>query len=182
EYTCVCDEGWTGATCDEPDGPVVYDCVNNNPCTPENAVNGDFLFTAADPAQYVQCTEWGQCFEMDCAEGALWDQEALECVPNVPATCPCADMQYWIDAWSLTPIACNTYENWGSATLQVNVPDANSDYGFGGLYVADFNGFVCGYEVFPVGESTVLDADEFATCRADLVAFAANNNVACVSY
>jgi hypothetical protein len=27
----------------------------------------------------VQCSEWGQCYEMSCAPGLVWDDDAYTC-------------------------------------------------------------------------------------------------------
>ena len=50
-----------------------YNCDDNNPCTPENAAAGEFYFPHEDPTKFVQCSEWGQCYVMDCGPGTEWN-------------------------------------------------------------------------------------------------------------
>jgi hypothetical protein len=56
-----------------------YDCEKNSPCTKENAAKGNFYFPAASVSQFVQCSEWGQCFIMDCPPGLKWNVQVLNC-------------------------------------------------------------------------------------------------------
>jgi Dictyostelium (slime mold) repeat/EGF-like domain len=78
-YSCSCQPGWTGTNCDIPETPT-YNCGDRNPCTPENAANGLFYFSAEAPSQFVQCSEFGQCYVMNCPPGLVWDQDAVTCV------------------------------------------------------------------------------------------------------
>lgn len=82
-YTCECDTGYSGTHCEIPP-PSVYNCTTNNPCTPENAAAGLFYFAAELPTQYVQCTEWGQCYVFPCSPGLVWNQSLLTCVEAGP--------------------------------------------------------------------------------------------------
>ena len=69
-----------------------YKCEDNNPCTPENAVQGKFHFPHSDPSKFVQCSEHGKCFVKDCPAGLVWDVVANTCnypsgrCSNCPAT------------------------------------------------------------------------------------------------
>jgi len=78
-YSCSCLPGWTGTNCDT-ETPQAYDCETNNPCTPENAAMGLFYFPAADPATFLQCSEFGQCYVLPCPPGLVWSQPLLTCV------------------------------------------------------------------------------------------------------
>ena len=61
-------------------GPEVgYDCDDYNPCTPENAAEGKFYFPHKDPTKYVQCSEHGQCYVMNCSSGLIWDSAINSC-------------------------------------------------------------------------------------------------------
>jgi hypothetical protein len=77
-YTCLCIPGWTGTNCDVP-AQQTYNCADRNPCTEENAIAGLFYFPADDPAEYIQCTEWGACLEQTCPPGLVWDVAANTC-------------------------------------------------------------------------------------------------------
>ncbi len=70
----------TGGVCAGTAGPTCSTCTENNPCTPENIENELFYHTHCDPTMFVQCDQWGGCFEMPCALGTVWDQEAYTCV------------------------------------------------------------------------------------------------------
>lgn len=80
-YECQCEPGWSGTNCEEST-PAGYDCVNNNPCTEENAMQGQFYFQHTDPAKFVQCSEFQQCFVMSCFGGTTWNQQLLTCDGN----------------------------------------------------------------------------------------------------
>ena len=58
---------------------VGYDCDVYNPCTPENAAEGKFYFPHKDPTKYVQCSEHGQCYVMNCSSGLVWDSAINSC-------------------------------------------------------------------------------------------------------
>lgn len=77
-YTCQCDAGWNGTNCDQQ-AVTSYNCSDRNPCTPENAANGQFFFPADDPNQFIQCSEFQQCYVMSCPPGLVWDTVALTC-------------------------------------------------------------------------------------------------------
>ncbi len=58
-----------------------YDCIHNNPCTPENAAANKFYFTHDDPALFVQCSEHGAtCYVRPCANETIWNQDNQTCV------------------------------------------------------------------------------------------------------
>lgn len=79
-YLCACDPGWSGTNCDIADPPSGYDCNTNNPCTEENLAAGLFYFpSSADPNQFIQCAEWGQCYVMSCPPGLVWLADMLTC-------------------------------------------------------------------------------------------------------
>ena len=62
-----------------------YDCNEFNPCTPENAAAGQFYFPNTDPAKFVQCSEQGRCWIMNCPNGLVWDVVDTTCnYPEVP--------------------------------------------------------------------------------------------------
>ena len=67
----------TSSTSVEPE--VGYDCDDYNPCTPENAAEGKFYFPHKDPTKYVQCSEHGQCYVMNCSSGLIWDSAINSC-------------------------------------------------------------------------------------------------------
>lgn len=77
-YTCDCLPGYSGSNCEIED-PQGYSCVENNPCDPLE-VPGQFFYPHTDETMFVQCSEFGQCFEMTCPPGTVWDQDALTCV------------------------------------------------------------------------------------------------------
>jgi len=104
-WECICNSGYGGATCEEkpsvppkkttkppsntkpppvkttkPPNSGVYNCDDNNPCTPENAEKGQFYFPHEDPTEFVQCSEWGQCHIMSCGPGTVWNPDILNCV------------------------------------------------------------------------------------------------------
>ena len=56
-----------------------YNCQEKNPCTPENIAAGKFYHPHEDKTKFVQCDQWGGCFEMPCGPGTEWDQDALTC-------------------------------------------------------------------------------------------------------
>ena len=56
-----------------------YNCGNNNPCNPLHT-SGLFYYTHENPHKFVQCSQWGQCYEKPCAPGTRWKQAALTCV------------------------------------------------------------------------------------------------------
>lgn len=60
--------------------PACHTCTENNPCTPENIANENFYHTHCEPTMFVQCDAFGGCFEMPCAPGTVWDQDAYTCV------------------------------------------------------------------------------------------------------
>jgi hypothetical protein len=77
------DPGTTGEVC--TDGvcapPVTcFTCAENSPCTPDNIANELFFHPHCEPTKFVQCDQWGGCFEMPCAPGTVWDQSALSCI------------------------------------------------------------------------------------------------------
>ena len=75
----------TSSTTVEPDDG--NDCDDYNPCTPENAAEGKFYFPHKDPTKYVQCSEHGQCYVMNCSSGLVWDAVANTCnYPAVPSS------------------------------------------------------------------------------------------------
>lgn len=79
-YQCECLPGWTGTTCDVPAEPTGYDCADNNPCTAENSNAGLFYFPASSsPSQFIQCSEWGECYTMSCPGGLVWNHDILSC-------------------------------------------------------------------------------------------------------
>ncbi|KIG16340.1 Multiple EGF-like-domain protein 3 precursor [Enhygromyxa salina] len=156
DYECLCAPGWTGDNCE-----IDVDNCENYPCA------------------YGICVDGLDAYECVCDPG--WTGTECDQPEVVPATCPCADMQYWIDAWSVTPNYCATYESMGEATLEVNIPDENGGYGTGGLYASDYDGFACGFEVFPhvAEDKLVINEAEFTACKADLLAWTNGANVVC---
>ena len=54
---------------------AIITCARSNPCTPENAAAGEFYFPHEDPTKFVQCSEWGQCYIMDCGPGTEWNPD-----------------------------------------------------------------------------------------------------------
>ena len=77
-YACSCYPGWTGTDCDVQEVST-YNCVDRNPCTPENIAAGLFYFPADSPEQFIQCSEYGQCYIMPCPPGLVWNQDQLTC-------------------------------------------------------------------------------------------------------
>lgn len=76
-YTCACQPGWDGATC----GTAGYSCSGtNNPCTSANIEAGLFFFPNANPANYVECSWFGDCYVQTCDPGAVWNQDVLMCL------------------------------------------------------------------------------------------------------
>ncbi|ESN97757.1 hypothetical protein HELRODRAFT_177819 [Helobdella robusta] len=57
-----------------------YSCVKNNPCTEENASKRKFYFPHDDPSKFVQCSQWGQCFEMSCPASLIWHATYNTCI------------------------------------------------------------------------------------------------------
>jgi len=56
-------------------------CSENNPCPPDQVIlEQQFYFTHCDKFKFVQCSQWGSCYEMPCAPGTEWSQEVLTCV------------------------------------------------------------------------------------------------------
>ena len=51
----------------------------SNPCTPENAADGEFYFPHHDSDKFVQCSEWGQCYIMQCPPGTNWNPAVTNC-------------------------------------------------------------------------------------------------------
>ena len=62
--------------------PAGYDCVNNNPCTPDNIAQERFYHQHSDPKKFVQCDQWGQCFVMNCGTNTEWSQQDQTCVKS----------------------------------------------------------------------------------------------------
>ena len=54
-------------------------CAFSNPCTPENAAAGEFYFPHHDNDKFVQCSEWGQCYVMQCPDGTTWNPVVNNC-------------------------------------------------------------------------------------------------------
>lgn len=91
--TTFCEIAPEGTECDDGDpattgdvctagvcvGQTTYNCTDRNPCTPENTANGLFFFPADDSAQFIQCSQFGDCFVMSCPPGLVWDQDFLTC-------------------------------------------------------------------------------------------------------
>ena len=67
-----------------PDVAACSTCTTNNPCTEEAIQNEEFYHTHCDPTMFVQCDEFGGCFEMPCSPGTVWDQDAYTCVSTGP--------------------------------------------------------------------------------------------------
>lgn len=76
DFTCACQPGWDGATCET----AGYSCSGtNNPCTSANIEAGLLFFPNANPANYVECSQLGDCYVQSCGSGT-WDQAQLQCV------------------------------------------------------------------------------------------------------
>ncbi len=73
------DDVCSGGVCVGQPATPTYNCTDRNPCTPENAQNGLFYFSADEPTQFIQCSEWGECFVMPCPSGLTWNQDLLTC-------------------------------------------------------------------------------------------------------
>jgi len=56
-------------------------CPNcENPCF-EGAVGADLYHPhCSDPTQYIQCSQWGRCFERSCPGNLLWNEAISTCV------------------------------------------------------------------------------------------------------
>jgi len=77
--TTTTEEPEPTTTTSQPGGGTSYDCEDNNPCTPENIEKERFYFPGPTPGQFVQCSQWGQCYVMNCQPGLVWDDEAYTC-------------------------------------------------------------------------------------------------------
>jgi len=95
-YCSILSEGQTNLTIITVPGPITFNCkAGRNPCTKENIAQGKFYFPHDNPNQYVQCGSVGQCFDMFCPAGLVWDKDILTCnwppvapTPPPPATQP----------------------------------------------------------------------------------------------
>ena len=57
-----------------------HTCGQGNPCVySHNIENHGFYYTHCDPSFFVQCDEWGGCFEQPCAPGTIWSQAYKTC-------------------------------------------------------------------------------------------------------
>lgn len=61
--------------------PVVgYNCKKRNPCKTADQNTG-FYFPHLDKHKFVQCSEHGDCYEMDCPAGLVWNDGVKNCTP-----------------------------------------------------------------------------------------------------
>uniref|UniRef100_A0A7R9Z462 Chitin-binding type-2 domain-containing protein n=1 Tax=Pseudictyota dubia TaxID=2749911 RepID=A0A7R9Z462_9STRA len=73
-----------------------FDCEDNNPCIGHGYTHdhhGQFYFEHCDSKIFIQCSEYGQCFERHCPYGTRWSQAVQTCIREscVPEGCddPC---------------------------------------------------------------------------------------------
>jgi hypothetical protein len=96
-YHCDCVDPFIGKHCENYNGSTTHpttrhttttsppgegpykDCELNNPCTDGSTAGGDFYYPHEDPTKYVQCSEWGQCYIMNCSAGLIWDDVNNTC-------------------------------------------------------------------------------------------------------
>ena len=56
-----------------------FSCITRSPCFEENRKVNGLYYEQPDPNKYIQCNEFGQCFDMQCAWGEVWKQAAKDC-------------------------------------------------------------------------------------------------------
>lgn len=56
-----------------------FSCKENNPCYPLRTPYL-YYYESCNEFKFIQCSQWGQCFEMPCAPGTRWSQDLLTCV------------------------------------------------------------------------------------------------------
>ena len=60
-------------------GPT-YTCEEErSPCTEDNMEIGLDYFAHDNAHMFVQCMDWGECFELECPSGMIWDDAEITC-------------------------------------------------------------------------------------------------------
>ena len=58
-----------------------YNCkAGRSPCDPENVIINGHYYEHDDPIMFVQCDDFGGCFDKECADGATWNDDDKECI------------------------------------------------------------------------------------------------------
>jgi hypothetical protein len=170
-YSCQCAGGWSGANCNQ--GQWRYSCTTNNPCTVENAANGQFYFPAMAGDQYfIQCTSNQQCYQLSCGGGRYWNPSTMSCETTVPpTTCPCSGQSWW---QFQNREACTGFGPLDGSTFGTRTYVTTSQQMLFTAFWGDLVGR-CGNEPYVIGgsflgEITGLTPGEVQACAAQLEA------------